>query len=79
MDTVLYPLVKVCLEVDGYVINTVAGVSDTFPMAVLIGVDVPELPSLLQHSAPSSKVQRSASMRKAEDRRVSRKNEFSGV
>lgn len=59
MDTVFYPLVQVCLEVDGYVINTVAGVSDTFSMAVLLGVDVPELPSLLQHSAPSAKVENS--------------------
>ena len=39
-DTVLYPVAQVCMEVDGCVINTVAAVSHTLPMAVLLGVDV---------------------------------------
>ena len=44
-DTVLYPLVQVCTEVDGCVINTAA--SHTLSMAVLLGVDVPDLSSII--------------------------------
>ena len=43
-DTVLYPLALVCLDL---------------PMAVLLGVDVPELPLLLHHGAPNAMVQHS--------------------
>ena len=56
-DTVLYPLVQVCIEVDGCVISTVAVVSDTLPMAVLLGVDVPELSLLLLRRAPKAKTE----------------------
>ena len=87
-DTVLYPLAQVCMEVDGCVINTVAAVSDTLPMAVQLGVDVPELSSLLLRRAPKAKTEvseafvttRTGARRKAEEeRRDSRKNELSGV
>ena len=56
-DTVLYPLAQVCMKVDGCVINTVAAVTDTLPMAVLLGVDVPELSSLLMRRAPKAKTE----------------------
>ena len=46
-DTVLYPLARVELQIDGWKISTEAAVSDTLPMAVLLGTDVPELPQLL--------------------------------
>ena len=71
-----------------HVINTVAAVSDTLPMAVLLGVDVPELSSLLLRRAPKAKTEvseafvttRTGARRKAEEeRRDSRKNELSGV
>ena len=57
-DTVLYSLAQICMEVDGCVINTVAAVSHTLPMAVLLGVDVPELSSLLLRRAPRRRFQR---------------------
>ena len=84
-DTVLYPLTQVCMEVDRCVINTVAAVSDTPLMAVLLGVDVS---SLLLPRAPKAKTEvsdayvttRTGARRKAEkERRDSRKNELSGV
>ena len=40
-NTVLYPVAQVCLEVDGYKINTTATISNTLSMAVLLGTDVP--------------------------------------
>ena len=46
-DTVLYPLARVTLEMDGRHIVTEAAVSETLPVAVLLGTDVPELPQLL--------------------------------
>ena len=42
-DSVLYPMAEVNLEVDGCTIITVAAVSDTLPMDVLLGTGVPEL------------------------------------
>ncbi|KAL5481930.1 hypothetical protein EMCRGX_G022205 [Ephydatia muelleri] len=84
-DTVLYPLTQVCMEVDRCVINTVAAVSDTPLMAVLLGVDVS---SLLLPRAPKAKTEvsdayvttRTGARRKAEkERRDSRKNELSRV
>ena len=84
-DMVLYPLAQVCMEVDGCVINTVAAVSDTPLMAVLLGVDVS---SLLLPRAPKAKTAvseayvttRTGARRKAEEeRRDLRKNELSGV
>ena len=49
-DTVVYPMAQICLEVDGHKINTAAAVSNTLPMAVLLGTDVPELLTLLNCS-----------------------------
>ena len=46
-DTVLYPLAEVDLEVEGYPIHVEAAISDTLPMPVLLGTDVPELTALL--------------------------------
>ena len=46
-DTVLYPLAEVELEVDGYPLHVEAAISDTLPMPVLVGTDVPELTALL--------------------------------
>ena len=48
--TVLYPLAEVDLEVEGYPIHIEAATSDTLPMAVLLGTDVPELTTLLTGS-----------------------------
>ena len=57
-------------------------------MAVLLGVDVPELPLLLHHNAPNASIEHSEAFvttgagtrRKAkEDTHDSRKNELSGV
>lgn len=42
-NTVLYPLVEVELEVDGLSIIVEAAMSESLPVAVLLGTDVPEL------------------------------------
>ena len=44
---VLYPLAEVELEVQGYPLNIEAVVSDTLPVPVLLGLDVPELTDIL--------------------------------
>jgi hypothetical protein len=41
-DTVLYPLAKISLEVEGRHIEVEATVSGTLPMSVLLGRDVPD-------------------------------------
>ena len=46
-DTVLYPLTEVDLEIDGLPIRVEAAVSDSLPVAVLLGTDVPEMSALL--------------------------------
>ena len=46
-DTVLYPVASVELEVEGRHITVEAAVSDTLPMAVLLGRDVPLVSDLL--------------------------------
>ena len=46
VDTVLYPVVSVELEVEGRPITVEAAVLDTLPMAVLLGRDVPVLSDL---------------------------------
>ena len=43
--TVLYPMAQVCLEV--YKIYTATAISNSFPMAILLGIYVPELLALL--------------------------------
>ena len=87
-DTVLYPMAQVCLEVDGYKINTAAAVSNTLPMAVLLGTDVAELLTLLNCRTLRGNVEtseafvmtRAASRRKAEEEREqARRERSSGV
>lgn len=46
-DTVLYPLAEVEMVVDGIPLQVEAAVSDTLPVLVLLGTDVPELNTLL--------------------------------
>ena len=46
-DTVWYLVAKVTMEVDGTPLWVEAAVSDTLPVAVLLGTDVPELGDLL--------------------------------
>ena len=46
-DTVLYPLAKVKMEIDGRQIQVEAAVSNTLPVSVLLGTDVAELGELL--------------------------------
>lgn len=47
-DTVLYPLADITMEVNGRQITVEAGVSETLPMSVLLGIDNPELVEMLQ-------------------------------
>ena len=47
-DVVLYPLAEVGVEVDGKVIKVDAAVSESLPVSVLLGTDVPELTELLK-------------------------------
>ena len=42
-DTVLCPLILVDLEINGHHIEVEAALSETFPMPVLLGTDVPQL------------------------------------
>ena len=44
-DTVLYPLAKISLEVEGQSIDVEAATSETLPMSVLLGTDILELPA----------------------------------
>ena len=46
-DTVLYPLAKIALEVEGQNMVVEAGVSNSLPMSVLLGTDNPELLGIL--------------------------------
>ena len=46
-DTVLYPVAKLEMEVDGLLLSVEAAVSKTLPVPVLLGTDVPELDKLL--------------------------------
>ena len=48
MVTVLYPLAEVTIEVDGVPLQVEAAVSETLPVAVLLGMDVQELVGLLR-------------------------------
>ena len=59
-DTVLYPLASVEHEVDGQHITAEAAVSDSLPMAVLLGTDIPELPQLLGSGLLGSKREEAA-------------------
>ena len=46
-DTVLYPIAKVYLEINGHSIDVEAAVSDSLPIPVLLGTDVPQLQDLI--------------------------------
>ena len=46
-DTVLYPLAQVEVTIGGQSVDVTAAVSETLPMDVLLGTDVPELGKLL--------------------------------
>ena len=50
-DTVMYSMADICVELDGCTIDMVAAVSDTLPMDVLLGTDVPELGRLLSQAS----------------------------
>ena len=50
-DTVLYPLARVRIDVEGVGMEVRAAVSESLPVSVLLGTDVPELGRLL-HSNP---------------------------
>ena len=58
-DTVLYPLARIGMEVDGHCLDMEVVVSDTLPVDVLLGTDVPELTALLGGS-PSGKISQDA-------------------
>ena len=47
-DTVLYPIARISLEVEGKPIEVEAAVSETLPISVVLGIDTPELTELLQ-------------------------------
>ena len=51
--SVVPTIAEVVLQVDGVDAKTIAAVSNTLPVSVLLGTDVPELNCLLQ-SNPSS-------------------------
>ena len=55
-DTVLYPLAKIAMQVDGLEIVVDAAVSERLPVAVLLGKDVPEFAQLLGTEKASSRV-----------------------
>ncbi len=46
-DTVLYPLAEVLINVDGFPLQVEAAVSETLPVSVLLGTDIPALGDLL--------------------------------
>jgi len=47
-DVTKYPLAEVEIAVGGRKIYVEAGASDTLPTSVLLGMEVPEMPSLLR-------------------------------
>ena len=49
-DTALYPLAQVHLEINGHHIDVEAALSDTLPMPVLLGTDVPQLQDFVGHA-----------------------------
>eukprot|EP00731_Ephydatia_muelleri_P002492 Em0001g2492a len=59
-DSVLYPMAEVNIEVDGCTISAVAAVSDTVPMDVLLGTDVPEVGKLLSRVSADFREQSNA-------------------
>ena len=54
LNTVLYPLAQLEVEVDGQAFEVQAAVADRLPLAMLLGTDVPQLPDLLQGKMEST-------------------------
>ena len=52
-DTALYPLAEVTIEVDGVPLQVEVAVSETLPVSVLLGTDVPELGGLINGTVAS--------------------------
>ena len=84
-DTVLYPLAKISLEVEGRPIEVEAAISDTLPMSVLLGVNIPELTELLQGEEQKETeeayavVTRAEAKKKKAEEEESRRQEACGV
>ena len=74
-DTVLYPLAKISLEVEGHPITVEAAVSNTLPMSVLLGTDNPELSKLLERKGSEVTEQVLAVTTRAESRRQKEEEE----
>ena len=75
---VVHMMAQICLEVDRHKINTAAAVSNTLPMAVLLGTDVPELLTLLNCRTLRGKVETSeafATTQAASRRRIEEERE----
>ena len=68
-DTVLYPLAKVHLKVDGQSLNITAAVAERLPVSVLLGTDVPLLTELLSGKLstvkPVSKIEHALAVTRA--------------
>ena len=73
-DTVLYPLAMVDIEVRGKKMAVEAAVSETLPMSVLLGTDVPELGELLGATSPEEEalvvLTRAQAKRQQEEERI---------
>lgn len=54
-DVTTYPLVNLHLEIDGVGVEVVAAASQSLPVSVLLGTDVPQLRRLLQTNPHSQK------------------------
>ena len=57
-DTVLYPLAQVEIEIGGQIIEVEAAISETLPMSMLLGTDVPSLSDFLTKTLQASKERR---------------------
>ncbi len=70
-DTVSYPLSQIDIVVDSITIQVEAAVSSTLPVSVLLGTDVPQLPSLLHilQQQPESSTAEAMVVTRARDRR----------
>ena len=86
-DTVLYPVAKVELQVEGLPMSVEAAVSRTLPVPVLLGTDVPQLDKLGRVDVPGNPpaenfmvVTRAQSLRQAqEDLTIAEKEQQCGV
>ena len=56
--TVLYPIAQVEIEIRGQIIEVEAAISETLPMSMLLGTDVPSLPDFLMKTLQASKERR---------------------